>query len=154
MTDIDTQLIELNVCKFRRALENCPKNLLPISFERFPIGSCGDATLLLGKYLQKKGFGDFDYILGESGTHSDDTWHSHAWLQKGELIIDITADQFADFEQPVIVTINSPWHKKYRIKDVHPADYEIYDDYTKATLAVAFHSVCKFLEQTSAYEDK
>ncbi|OPZ87669.1 MAG: hypothetical protein BWY74_03344 [Firmicutes bacterium ADurb.Bin419] len=40
------------------------------------MGSCGDASLLLGKYLDEMGLGQFDYVCGELGRQS------HAWLEK------------------------------------------------------------------------
>lgn len=149
MNHSEKKRIETLATQFRKALENCPKEILPVGFEKFPTGSCGDACLLLGRYLRDSGLGDFDYVLGEAGAHDDDTWHSHAWLQQGDLIVDITADQFADFDYPVVVTTDSQWHRKYRVKDVHPADYEIYDDYTRAVLTSAYRKVTDFLEKPS-----
>jgi len=75
---------------FRHAIEACDRSALPITFENFPAGSCGDAALILGKYLEERGFGLFDYVLGERGGRS------HAWLQRGHLVVDITGDQFDD----------------------------------------------------------
>ena len=148
MTHPHIKTIERRAREFRTALENCPRNLLPVGFEKFPTGSCADASLLLGKYLRDNGLGEFECVLADAGSHSDDDWHSHAWLRQGELIIDITADQFPDFDYPVFVATGSRWHKKYRIKDVHPADYEIYDDYTRGALSVAYYRVVDFLEKS------
>ena len=65
MKDSETEAIEFRAAQFRTALEECERRLLPITFEDFPRGSCGDATLLLAKFLQDSGLGMFDYICGE-----------------------------------------------------------------------------------------
>lgn len=62
--------------QFRNAIIKYGIKRLPISFHGFPMGSCGDASLLLGKYLDEMGLGQFDYVCGEIGRQS------HAWLEK------------------------------------------------------------------------
>ncbi len=73
MSNAKTELIELHARQFRSALEKCPKNILPIQFKKFPRGSCGDAGLLLAKYLNSVGLGQFDYVHGDTGNRSDGT---------------------------------------------------------------------------------
>ncbi len=62
------------------------------------------------------------YISAERGTISDNTWTSHAWLAKGTLVIDITADQFIDGPAPVIVSNSSAWHSQFEIEEIYPSD--------------------------------
>jgi len=38
------------------------RNRLPISLWEFPLGSCGDACLLLARFLQEHGFGEATYV--------------------------------------------------------------------------------------------
>jgi hypothetical protein len=91
--------------------------------------------LLLAKYLEENGFGIFHYMLGcRAGC-------SHAWLQQGSLIVDITADQFGDVGEQVIVTTWSPWHIGFNGEVEHVADYKIYDENTRAMLGGAYHLV-------------
>ncbi|MCX6164801.1 MAG: hypothetical protein NTU73_08095 [Ignavibacteriae bacterium] len=127
----------LEVLKFRRAIENCNKNLLPVSLQSFPTGSCGDASLILAHYLKEKRFGEFDYILGGR------MGKSHGWLAQGEIIIDITADQFEDNNESVIVTINSKWHDEFNGEKSHIADLNIYDENTRSTLLCAYKEIIK-----------
>lgn len=94
---IETQKIFALASVVRKALEEVPKNQLPITLCNFPHGSCGDASLLLGEFLTDRGFGKFHYVLGELNQAS------HAWLQKDGLVVDITADQFPGNLDPVIV---------------------------------------------------
>ncbi|HEC73707.1 MAG TPA: hypothetical protein ENI26_04945 [Methylophaga aminisulfidivorans] len=83
---------------FRSAIEACSSSL-GVSFKSFPSGACGDVTPLLGTYLIGRGFGEFQYMLGNYGSRGDDGWSSHAWLQSGDLVVDITADQFHDVSE-------------------------------------------------------
>jgi hypothetical protein len=102
---------------FRSAIESC-KNKLSIPFKDFPSGSCGATTDILGVYLCEKGYGKFNYICAsENKIYAS----SHAWLEKDRLIVDITADQFEDQNNKVIVTAQSSWHEnKFINKEVRP----------------------------------
>lgn len=122
---------------FRAAIERCPRARLPITFESFPHGSCGDASLLLAKYLERNGHTGFVYILGWRGERS------HAWLLRNSLVIDITADQFEDQEQHVIVDYNSEWHSAFDrdANDDLPADFAQYDEGTVAALTQAYQAI-------------
>ena len=118
--------------EFRKAIEICNKNYLPITLRSFPKGSCGDAVLLLAKYLEDNGFGKFNYVVGERAGKS------HAWLQNKDLIVDITADQFNDNKFSIIVTIDNSWHSSFNGESLHVADFNIYDEYTKSMLRNAY----------------
>ena len=135
MTSPDLQRLHIECERFRHALISADKRFLPITLRDFPFGACGDATLLLAKYLDQQGFGLFDYMLGNRGEHS------HAWLQRGELIVDITADQFPDVVETIIVTTNSPWHLTFQGEPENVADYEIYDQRTRAVLGMAYTTI-------------
>ncbi len=111
--------------RFRMAIERCNRNELGIGFEKFPEGSCGDATQLLGAYLADEGFGTFTYVSGWRG-HPNSGGYSHAWLEADGIIVDITAEQFAGIDQKVIVTRHSDWHAAFqRNEQVGTADYRI-----------------------------
>jgi hypothetical protein len=134
----DHSAIRALATEFRQAIERCPRERLPITFADFPRGACGDAVLLLAKYLEENGYTGFAYVLGmRSGG-------SHAWLGRGALIVDITADQFEDQSQSIIVDTQSSWHASFRLHSEdrqHPANFERYDKATAATLANAFMAV-------------
>jgi hypothetical protein len=117
---------------FRALVEAAPKGGLPISLQNFPNGACGDTTLLLGRYLAELGHGEFRYYLGRRDGRS------HAWLQRGPLIVDITADQFDDFEAPVFVADDSPWHGGFAGEDQHAADPTVFGEPTTSSLAAAY----------------
>lgn len=121
---------------FRAALEIADYSRLPITLQAFPHGACGDAALLLAKFLQEHGHGQFDYVLGRRGDGS------HAWLQRGSLVVDITADQFNEVVEPVIVRDGSPWHSSLNGEVEHVADFMLYDPHTRTVLAGAYSLVC------------
>ena len=126
---------------FRKAIEACKKTSLPETFLNFPKGACGDATLLLGRFLIEHNYEPFMYMLGERGTSS------HAWLQRGELIIDITADQFDDCNCAIVVSEQSEWHLQFEGKQQHTADYCIFDDVnTMARLGSAYSAIIASLQ--------
>lgn len=77
--------------RFRLAIETTEKSRLSASFRRFPWGSCGDASVLLGKFLKDQGLGDFTLVVGRSYDGQ------HAWLEQDDVMVDITADQFDGF---------------------------------------------------------
>jgi hypothetical protein len=91
--------------RFRSALEHGGLSL-PI-LATFPAGSCGAVSGLLGQYLIDSGLGDWWYRMG---SHRD-SLASHAWLEQGGLTLDITADQFSDVAEPVILTARPAWHR-------------------------------------------
>jgi len=130
--------ITRSVQEFRNALERSDLALLP-TLANFPQGSCGDASLLLGKFLRDSGFGDFDYVCGE--VFRDGQKQTHAWLQRGALIIDITANQFPDIDSPMLITDDHNWHKQFVSEVKHVAGWETYDDRTRSALARAYETV-------------
>lgn len=114
---------------------------LPISFHKFPMGSCGDASLLLGKYLDEMGLGKFDYVCGEPGRQS------HAWLEKDGIIVDITADQFDGVTEEVIVADNSDFHKRFE-KDFRHSYIESFGngDFVDIELLPAYYKIIGCLD--------
>jgi len=110
----DTCYLKELCSQFRNAIIAYGIEKLPITFHGFPKGSCGDASLLLGKYIDEMGLGQFDYVCGELG------WQSHAWLEKNGIIVDITADQFADVDEEIIVTDSNDFHKRFKEKSRQP----------------------------------
>lgn len=136
----ESRLVEL-VGSFRAAILRTEKSKLPISLSEFPVGSCGDASLLLARFLQEHGFGKASYVCGHLGPYS------HAWLELDGLLIDITADQFArdpekelwsgrpgDLRGGVMVTRDRGWHSKFEEQFRNPADLGLYDASSRAEL--------------------
>lgn len=106
MSDDKDRLYTLSA-KFREAILQSNKNMLPETLRNFPSGACGDASLLLGDYLYSLGYSNIDYVCGWR------SHQSHAWIEIDGTIIDITADQFPDKNEAVIVTTDKSWHNQF-----------------------------------------
>ena len=139
--------------RVRSAIESIAPQDLPITFSHFPRGACGDACLLLGTYLEDQcGFDAFDYVSGERGSHTQDTWTSHAWLQRGELIVDITADQFPDAPAPVIVAEPSLWHRGFGVESRSPANLKKWSGPRTYDVLRLYARVRRLLDERAARE--
>jgi hypothetical protein len=113
--------------RMRGAIEALVPQDLPKELAGFPKHTCGDASLLLGAYLKDQGHEDFRLISAErfsSPTHK--AIRSHAWLARAGLIVDITADQFAEGLPKVIVTEQSPWHEAFETERPASSDFRDY----------------------------
>lgn len=117
----------LAATKVRRALEEIHReykaqgiHCLPL--DEFPRGSCGEVSKLLATYFRDHGCGIFRYFCGVR------RGKSHAWLQKDDIIADITADQFRDQNSSVIVTKDRAWHSKFKIAQESTALFDDNDD--------------------------
>lgn len=77
------------------------------NFSNFPKGCCGDASDLLSVYLYNNGI-SATTVSGEDGIQT------HSWLEYCDIIIDITADQFEDIYEAIIVSKRSDWHQKFK----------------------------------------
>jgi hypothetical protein len=110
--------------RVRRFLEDSQRrNELPPAMAEFPAGACSPSVNLLGRYLAECNYDGFAYVSAERGSLDDDTWTSHAWLARGECVVDITSDQFEDGAGPVVVG-RSEWHKQFAIEIREMRDFE------------------------------
>lgn len=138
MVNCDIDKLKILATEFRLAIEKCKSIRTPaFSFENFPRGCCGQACHLLAKYLEQNGCGRFNYILGNR------QGSSHAWLEQGKVIVDITADQFNDNNQPVIVTVEHNWHDQFCGEIDSVADFDKYNEQFRIN---AWHVYKKVLE--------
>ena len=148
MNKDDLERLTNAVRLFRYAIEASDKRRFPASLKQFPRGSCGDAVLLHGTYLMQNDFGEFSYVSGERGDCRNNTWISHAWLEKGNLVVDITTDQFSEIADEVIICLDSAWHKPFKKKIENKADYRIYDINTVASLNKAYEEIMRHIKIT------
>lgn len=126
--------------RFRYAIvRSNPSTRRLASLHDFPRGACGDASLLLAKYLQANSCGIPHYVLGRRAGEG------HAWLELHEYVIDITADQFADQDAGVIVSKESNWHKSFDGRIHNAADFCLYDRSTVFALTRAYDAITKTL---------
>ena len=147
MNGTDPVALEAVATRFREAIECWAQNERPEPFQSFPRGCCGDASELLAAYLESLGFVDVFYVTG-SGTRDWGTgacdWCSHAWVEVGSYIVDITASQFSNSLPHVWVTRDRTWHDEV-VEDRRPAGFHGYDDRTIAMLGSCYHRLVELL---------
>ena len=101
---------------------------------RYPRGCCGDASNLLAKFLRDNDI-ECEYVWGMMGQQS------HAWLECGDLIIDITADQFTEIKEKILITTDKSWHKKFEGQTRSDGDFEKFDSYNKRRLTIIYKNI-------------
>jgi len=89
-----------------------------IPLRYFPKGCCDVASLLLCRYLQDNGFPSCEVIGGSYYDGNPENNTTHVWVVNGDLIIDITGDQFKTerpflFDEPVYVGPESKFHRYF-----------------------------------------
>lgn len=87
---------------------------------KFPKGWCQDCSRVLGHLFIEHGIDGFTLVFGQRGEHLGKT---HVWLQKDDLIVDITADQFVDeVREPVLITTDHVWHERWtwNVQEIDP----------------------------------
>lgn len=108
---------------------------------------CGHTALLLAMHLEAKGCGAFSYVnAGRTGPDGEAEYHS--WLQRGNLIVDISGKEFSDCPDSIVVELESPWHRQF---GATPDDVD--EDYKAITsdwpeLHAAYEEVCAVLNET------
>lgn len=139
---MNERLIKLKgiASKFRAAILACDLDSLALTFKAFPMGACGDAALLLGTYLHQLGYGPIDYVSGQKGVQS------HGWPEMGDIIIDITADQFGKEIDPVLVTRDKTWHKNFGERMREYANLEDHHEHTQALLLPTYKQILRQLK--------
>lgn len=145
-TNTENQVIEeiRNIsAAVRDAISESP-TLRPQFWPGFPGGACSDASLVLGAILDDAGHSGFECAWGEI-VKPDGTRPSHGWLQRGDLIVDITADQFDEVSEPVIVSTDSAWHRKWQIVTMSPGDLKEHKIREVAELYTLYHEVNRLL---------
>ncbi len=108
-TVLTSKVLDLS-SKFRMAMDLAYKNgdfKNNFELQRFPRGSCGIASCLLGEYLIEKGIStryiNRTYYYGDLCFDKQ----AHTWLEINEhLIVDITGDQFKN--NPALMNYDIP----------------------------------------------
>lgn len=142
MSTMDENAIDEAVHHFRQVL-NAHHELLGENFRYFPRGCCMDASELLAAYLKDKCLGTFALVTGLR--HDGDQLQSHAWLEKGNLIIDVTADQFAFYEEQSLVTKDRTWYEQFSAQRRTKVDGDFREDWGVVHLDHAWGILFPFL---------
>ena len=121
--------------------------------ERFPIGNCGVACDLLGRYLLEQAGVRSWYTSGVIGSES------HVWLtlENGD-IVDITGDQYKNqsgslyYDLPVYVGRMDAFHSKFRLNsnpvEITPNDWTpdfLGEDRMQRKKRIAYETILKYI---------
>ncbi len=102
--------------KFRGALEKARCDSTVPNMAGFPLDCCHHASRLLNLYIHEHTDMEiFDEVCGEYHTKE------HCWLERGDVIVDITADQFDEGLPAVVVTRHSDWHAAWNRQENRPS---------------------------------
>lgn len=107
VNSVDLERVHAAAVRLRQALETTTE-LVSMGLQNFPHGSCGDAAVLVGQYLQDCGYGTWTYVSGDNGRGS------HGWAERDGVIVDITFDQFDAGLAAAVVTSDRTWHDKFQ----------------------------------------
>lgn len=111
LSEIELKKIEEICFRLRNAIIN--GEIKFIGSEDFPHGCCGNASQdWLIHWLVDAGFIEIVYENGSS-----EKYPFHGWLEYRGYIIDITADQFPEITEPVLIIKKeaSEFHKQFEI---------------------------------------
>jgi len=113
---LNTHELAVIALEFRRAIEKSGARRHSKVMTRFPIGCCKHASQLLARYLVTELHVPLvTFIHGERGGGGNgEPWQSHVWLSVNEHTLDITADQYAEVDSPVVVSVGGGWHSTWR----------------------------------------
>ncbi len=101
----------------RTVIENAKSGNADIPWlPRFPEKCCNFAANLLLLELSDAGIDGLRRMIGTVQDERGDDLATHVWVQSGDIVADITADQFG--QPKVIVEAQSAWHAS--LSDVKP----------------------------------
>ncbi|WP_421850739.1 hypothetical protein [Marinomonas sp.] len=108
--------------KIEQVIDELP--YVDVELQNFPSGSCEVASVILGLYVQSEHGIDVVQSVGKRPILNDYRENNHVWLTVNDsLIIDITADQFEDFQEQVFVGSESAFHSTFEVYETRPIDF-------------------------------
>jgi hypothetical protein len=82
---------------------------------------CKPAAMLVGKYLHEElSCQPIEFVSAQKWFANGSVERSHFWLEHKGLIVDISADQYPEIDQPVIVTGDRSWHETFTTQNRFP----------------------------------
>lgn len=108
--------------KIEQVIDELP--YVDVELQNFPSGSCEVSSVILGLYLQSEYGLDVVQSVGKRPVSNDYRENNHVWLTVNDsLIIDITADQFEEFQEPVFVGSESVFHSTFEVYETRSIDF-------------------------------
>lgn len=100
-----------NAIAFHDAIKMTDFSFTGLNLQHFPKECCHYGCTHLGAFLFEQGFKQIQKMKGER-PDKERASDCHLWLEVSGVTVDITAYQFEDIEEKVIVTSQSPWHSE------------------------------------------
>ena len=111
-------LLQTVVTAFRHACDRIhQQGRLPVNMTNYPRGCCDNCSEILGDYLISRGLAPAVFVKAFKGKRS------HAWIEVGNLVIDITGDQF-DGRPSVFFDVPDTWVKKWKVDSRRMSVYD------------------------------
>lgn len=105
---------------------------------------CKPASMLLGRYLiEEFDCRPIEFVSAQRWSESGGLARSHFWLEHQGVIVDITADQYPEIDQPVIVTTDRDWHDRFDHQSRYP-----YSDVVNDNTVQKFHTTYAYILST------
>lgn len=116
MTEVTSQellaLLQSKSNAVRKALEKHTLVSNDLAFKIFPRGACGSTSELMGSLIAERAGLMGAYVCG-TGHPEMEHQASHAWVEVGGLIVDLTYDQVPGVPLKGWDLRESVWHQKY-----------------------------------------
>lgn len=103
-------------------------------FENYPRGCCGDTCNLFARFLAEKGI-QAKYVWGVRGEQS------HAWLEYNGWVIDLTADQFPEISEKIVITKDKKWYSKFKGQRKSYNDFYQFNGYNSDRLSTIYQNI-------------
>ena len=130
MVELAIGVLKTDIQRFREACEIAAADLSMDDqdhpFCEFPKDKCMIAARLVGDYLHQQL--DIPLKRIQIATNSRRIGR-HAWTMLDEIIIDITADQFDDCSEQVIVSRKSAWHRTWSQPEFEDHELSVGNDF-------------------------
>lgn len=104
--------LELLATAARAGLEAMTPEERGLEFGSFPHGTCGPVSELMGRIVLERTGHEGIYVCGDRHPALE-SQQSHAWLEVGGFIVDMTYDQFEGTGLAGWVHEASAWHAKF-----------------------------------------
>lgn len=138
------ELLVKEANKFRKAIETIPPKEFSVMCQlhhSYPFAACGDSSMLLGKYLLDFHNIDCSYVCGSCLIEGKEN-QTHAWIEIGGYKVDITADQFDEVNESVIVSKSHFLYEWYE-----PNKHRKISDYFPIELVSSYKRIIQEIER-------
>lgn len=122
-------------------------------FNNFPSNCCEFSSMMFARFLIEEQKYDFTDVLMVKGQCKINHHQSHLWLEVTGYVCDITAGQFEDAPERIIVAKKSSWHNRFQIlgKNVPQICFDDYvNDYDELVLEQDYQQLIRKLPEKNS----